>query len=109
LAVPRAPGPVSRIALTGSFSAEPRASGPIFMFCASRLVFGSIEGVGSNFHVLHSLNRFRRYRWRRLPFSYFALPNSFSVLPSVMGLIFMFCATGLILDGTKELAYRVEN
>jgi hypothetical protein len=35
-----------------SFSAVPRASGPVFMFCVPGLIFGDIECVGSIFHVL---------------------------------------------------------
>jgi hypothetical protein len=27
--------------------------GPIFIFCASKFIFGCIENVISNFHVLH--------------------------------------------------------
>jgi hypothetical protein len=42
------------------FSAIPRASGPVFMFCAPGIVFDGIEGVESRFHVLHSRPRFRR-------------------------------------------------
>jgi hypothetical protein len=58
-----------------SFSAVPRASGPIFMFCTPELVFGGTEGVGYRFHVLHVRTRFRRHRGSRVPFSYFALPD----------------------------------
>jgi hypothetical protein len=56
-----------------SFLTFLRASGPVFMFCAPGLVFGSTEGVGSRFHILRSRTRFRRYRGRRVPFSCFAL------------------------------------
>jgi hypothetical protein len=38
---------------------------------------GDTEGVGSRFYVLHSSTHFQRYRERRVPFSYFALPKSF--------------------------------
>jgi hypothetical protein len=31
------------------------------MFCTPRLIFGSTEGTGSNFHVLRSRTHFRRY------------------------------------------------
>jgi hypothetical protein len=67
------------------------------MFCAPGLVFGVSEGVGSCFHVLRPRTRFRRYRGRRVPFSCFALPDSFSAIPRASGPVFMFCATGLIL------------
>jgi hypothetical protein len=69
--------PFSCFALPDSFSAVPRASGPVFMFCVTGLVFGGTEGVGSRLHVLRFRTRFRRYRERRVPFSYFALPDSF--------------------------------
>jgi hypothetical protein len=52
----------SCFALRDSFSAVQRASGPVFMFCAPRLVFGGTEG-------------------RRVSFSCFALPNTFSEVP----------------------------
>jgi hypothetical protein len=48
--------------LPDPFSAVPTASGPIFMFCAPRLIFVGAEGVVSRFHVLRSRTRFRRYR-----------------------------------------------
>jgi hypothetical protein len=67
-----------------------RASGPIFMFCAPRLVFDGIEG---------DVSRFRQYRVCRVPFSCFSLPDSFSVAQGVAGSFFMFCAPRLIFDG----------
>jgi hypothetical protein len=75
------PLPFSCFAFTGTFSAVRRASGPVFMFCAPRLVFGGTEDVRSIFHVLRSRKCFRRYRGRRVPFSCFALPDSFSTEP----------------------------
>jgi hypothetical protein len=96
------------------FWVVPRASGPVFMFCAPGHVFGGTEGVGSRFHVLRSRTRFRRYGGRRVPFSCFALltrfreyrgrqvqflcfalPDSFSVVPWVSIPIFMFSARTL--------------
>jgi hypothetical protein len=44
--------PFSCIALPDSYSAGPRASGPVYMFCAPDPVFDSIDGFGSRFHVL---------------------------------------------------------
>jgi hypothetical protein len=76
-------------------------SRPVFMFYAPRLVFGGTEGVGSHFHVLRVRTHFRLYRGRRVPFSYFALPNSCSAVPRVKGLVFMFCVPGLIFDGIE--------
>jgi hypothetical protein len=76
------------------------------MFCAPRLVFGAAEGVGSRFHVLHSRTPFRRYRWRRVPFSYFARPNSFSTAPGASCPVFMFCAPRLVFGGTEGVGSR---
>jgi hypothetical protein len=91
----------SCFALPASFSAVPRASGPVFMFCAPGLVFGGSEGVGSCFHVLRARTRFRRYRRRPVPFSSsaprvtfscFALHDTFSAVSCASSLVFMFCA-----------------
>jgi hypothetical protein len=60
-----------------TFSTVPRASGPVFMICTTRLVFGGTEGVDSRFQVLCSQTHFRRCRVRRVPFSFFARPDSF--------------------------------
>jgi hypothetical protein len=92
--------PSSSFALPDSCSAVPRASFPVVKFCAPVLVFGSIEGVGSHFHDLCARTHFRRYRGCRIPFSCFARPDSFSVVPRASGLIFKFCALRLIFGGT---------
>jgi hypothetical protein len=84
--------PFSSFARQESFSAVPRASGPVFMFCALGLIFGDTESVGSRFHVLRARTYFRRYRGRRVPFSSFACPNSFSAVPRASCPVFMFCA-----------------
>jgi hypothetical protein len=97
--------PYSRFALLDSFSAVPRASGPFFMICAHGLVFCGTEGVGSRFHVLRSLTRFRQCRGRRVPFSCFTLPDSISAVPSASGPVFRFCAPGLIFGGTEGVGY----
>jgi hypothetical protein len=76
-----------------AFSAVPSASGPVFMFCAPILVFDGTEGIGSRLHVLRSGTRFGRYRGRRVPFSCFALPDSFSTVPRAPGPVFMFSAS----------------
>jgi hypothetical protein len=91
----------SCFALPDSFSAVPRASGPVLMFCAPGLVFGATVGVGSRFHVLRPRTHFRRYRVCRVPFSCFAFPDSFSAVTRVSGPFFMFCATGLVFGGTE--------
>jgi hypothetical protein len=77
----------------------------VFMFSAPRLIFDGTKGVGSNFHVLHSLTHFRRYRGRQVPFSCVALPDSFSAIPRAPGPVFMFCAPVLILDGTGGVGF----
>jgi hypothetical protein len=48
------------------FLSVPRASGPVFMFCAPGPVFEGTYGVGSRFHVLCSRTHFWRYRGRRV-------------------------------------------
>jgi hypothetical protein len=82
--------PFSYFARLNSFSTVPRASGPVFMFCALGHVFGGTEGVRSRFDVLHARIHFRRNRGRRLPFSSFAFPDSFLVVPRASGHVFMF-------------------
>jgi hypothetical protein len=118
--------PFSYFALPDSFSAVTRASGPIFMFCVPRLIFGGTEGVGSRFHVLHARIRFRRNRQRRVPFSCFrsrtrfrrcggrrvpfscfARSDSFSAVPRASGPVFMFCAPGHVFDGTEGVGSRI--
>jgi hypothetical protein len=94
LAVPRSSGAFF------TFSAVRMASGPVFMFCAPGLIFYGTEGVSSRFHVLCARTRFRRYRGRRVRFSCFALPNSFSAISRASTSVFMFCAPGLIFIGT---------
>jgi hypothetical protein len=108
--------------LPDSFSALPWASGPVFMFFAPRPVLGGTEatspiilfyapglvfdgtvGVGSSFHVWRSRTHFRRYSGPRVPFSCFALPDSFSVVPWASGPAFTFCALGLVFDGTRDV------
>jgi hypothetical protein len=117
--------PFSCFVLPDSFLVVPRVSYPIFMFSALGHVFGSTEGVRSLFHVLRFRTCFRRFRGRQFPFSCFALPDSFSAVPSASGavvmfcapglistvpgsssLIFMFCATGLVFDGTEGVGSR---
>jgi hypothetical protein len=125
-AVPRASGPVfifcapgiifggpkgvgfrfSCFALLDLFSAVRRASILIFMFCAPGLAFGVTEGVGSHFHILRSRTHFRRYQGRRVPFSCFARPDSFSAVPRALCPVFIFCAPGLFLGGIEGVRSR---
>jgi hypothetical protein len=104
--------PFSCFTLLNSFSVVPTALGPIFMFCAPRLIFDGTEGVvifsgtevvGSCFHLLRSRTCFQRYRGRRVPFSSFALPDSFSVVSRASGPVFFFCAPALIFDGSDDV------
>jgi hypothetical protein len=95
-----------RFSISDSFSAVPRASCPILMFCTPGLIFGGIDGVASRFHVLRSRTHFRQYRGRRVAFSCFALPDSFSAVPRALGSVFNFCATGLIFGGIDGIGSR---
>jgi hypothetical protein len=92
----RRPVLFSCFALPAMFSTVPRASGPVFMFCAPGHVFDCTEGVESHFHVLRARTHFRRYRGHLVLFSCVAGPDSFSTVPRVLGPIFMFCAPGLV-------------
>jgi hypothetical protein len=96
----------SCFALPDWFSTVLRALGPIFKFGAPGLIFGGTEGVGSRFHVLLSRTRFRRCRVRRVPFSCFACPDSFSAVPRASVPVFMFSAHGLVFIGTEGVASR---
>jgi hypothetical protein len=89
-----------------SFSALPRASGPVFMFCAPEIIFGDTKGVGSRFHVLSSQTRFRRYPRRQDLFSCFAPPDTFPAVWRASGPVFMFCALGLIFGGFEGVGSR---
>jgi hypothetical protein len=86
--------------LPNFFSAVPWVSSPFFMFYAPEIVFGGTEGVWSHFHVFRSRPHFRRFRERRVQFSCFVLPNSFSAEPWASRPFFMFGALGLVFGGT---------
>jgi hypothetical protein len=98
--------PFSCFARSDSFSAVPTTSSPVFMLCASGLIFGGTDGVGSRFLVLRSRTRFRWYRGRRIPFSCFAHPDSFSTVPRASDPVFTFCNPGLIFGGTGGVVSR---
>jgi hypothetical protein len=98
--------PFSCFVLPDMFLAVRRLSGPVFMFCALGQVFGGNEGVGCHFHVLRSQSRFQRYRGRRVPFSSFALPDSFSEVPRALGPVFMFFALGLVFGAMECVRTR---
>jgi hypothetical protein len=76
-------------------------SGTVLKFCDPRLVFDGTEGVRSHFHVLRFRTHFRRLRVRLVPLACFALPNMFRAVQRASGLVFMFCALGLILGDTE--------
>jgi hypothetical protein len=86
----------SIFALPDLFSAVTRALGPVFTFCAPGLIFDGTEGVASRFLVLRARTHFRRYRGHRVPFSRFALPDSFSAVTSASIPVFTFCAPGQV-------------
>jgi hypothetical protein len=98
--------PFSCYPRSDSFSAVPNESGPVFMFCALVLIFGSTEGVRSRFHFLHTRTHFLWYRGRRVPFSCFSLPESFSAVPRVSSPVFMLCAPELIFGGAVCVGFR---
>jgi hypothetical protein len=100
------PIPFSCFPLSDMFLVVRRASDPIFMFCAPRLVFGGTEGAGSCFHDLRNRRRFPRYRGRRVPLSCFARSNSFLAVPRASGPVIMFCASELIFGGTEDIGSR---
>jgi hypothetical protein len=97
---------ISYFAFPDSFSAVPRASALVFMFCAPGLVFDGTVGVGSRFHVLRSQTRFQRCGGRRLLFSCFALPDSFSAVPTASCPVFMFCPSEHVFDGSEGVGSR---
>jgi hypothetical protein len=98
--------PFSRFALPDSFLPALRALGPFFIFCAPRLIFDGIEGVGSRFHVLRNRTHLRQYRGCRVPFTCFRLPDSFSAVPRASCSFFMFCALGLVFDDAQCVGSR---
>jgi hypothetical protein len=98
--------PFSRFMFPDYFTAVPGASGPFFMICAPRLIFGYTECIGSRYCVLRSQTRFRRYRGRRVPFSCFAHPHSFSAVLRASGPVFLFCVPLLIFGGSEGVVSR---
>jgi hypothetical protein len=93
--------PFSCFALPDTSSTVRRASGPVFMFCTSELIFGGSEGFGSRFHILCARTHFRRYLRCRVLFSCFASPYSLSAFPRASVPVFLFCAPEIIFDGSE--------
>jgi hypothetical protein len=58
------------------------------------------------FHVLRSRTCFQPCRVRRVLFSCFVRPDSFSAVPRAMGLVLMFCAPGFVFGGTEGFRSR---
>jgi hypothetical protein len=98
--------PFSCFVLPYSFWTLPRASCPVFMFCALGLVSCVTVGVGFRFHVLHAQTHFRRYRGRLVPFSCFSLSDMFSSVPWASSPVFMLCAPGLIFGCIEGVGSR---
>jgi hypothetical protein len=98
--------PFSCFACPESFSGEPRAFGLVFMFFTLGHVSGGADGVGSRFPDLISRSRFRWYRACGVPFSCFARPSSFSVVPGASGPVFFFCAPVHVFGGTEGVGSR---
>jgi hypothetical protein len=71
------------------------------MICAPGLIFIGTKGLEYRIQVFRSRTHFRRYRGRRVSFSCFALPDSFSAVPRVSGPVFIFGALGLVLGGSE--------
>jgi hypothetical protein len=76
------------------------ASGPVFMFCAPKLVFSGIEGVVSLFYVFALPDSFSEELRASVSFSCFARPDSFTAVSSASGAVFMFYTPEIIFDGT---------
>jgi hypothetical protein len=74
-------------ARSNMFSVVPRASRPVFMFCAHGLIFYGAECAGSCFHVLCAL-------------------VSFSTVQRATGSVFMFCAPRIVFGGTEGVGSR---
>jgi hypothetical protein len=96
-------GSISCFALLDTFWALSRASGTVFKFCAPELIFIGNEGVGARFQVLRFRTLFGRYRGRQVPFSCFALPDTFSRVSKPSGVDFMFCVLEFILGGIESV------
>jgi hypothetical protein len=79
---------------------------PFFMFYAPGLVFGGTDGIWSRLNDLRARTHFQRYRGRRVLFSCFVRPDSFSAVPRVSGLVFLFCTPGLVFGGTEGVPSR---
>jgi hypothetical protein len=106
--------------LPESFPAVPRASGPVFKFCAPGLVFGGTAGMGSRFHVLRSRTHFWRYevvdsrclfwwcRVRLVPILCFMRLDLFSAVLRATGPVFQFCAPGHVFGGTVGIGSRFQ-
>jgi hypothetical protein len=64
------------------------------------------EGVTFSFIVMRSRLAFGGTGGRRVQFSYFALSDSFLAVLRTSGRVFMFCATGVVFDGTEGAGFN---
>jgi hypothetical protein len=85
-----------------------RASCPVLMFFAPGPVFGGTDGVRFRFQIVHSRIYLWAYRGCRVPYSCFALPNSFSWVSTLSGPFFMFCAPRPVFVGTDDVGFRFQ-
>jgi hypothetical protein len=92
--------PFSCFALPGSFSAGPRASGPVYMFCVPEPLFGP-EGVRTRFQVLRSRDHFDVGT-----VFMFCAPGPVYDILRAPGPIFMFCVPRPIFGGTEGVGSR---
>jgi hypothetical protein len=83
----------------------PRASGPVFMFCASGPMIDRTEGVGSCFHVSRSRTRFRWYRGCRASFHVLRSLLIFGGTKGTIVSCFYILHYILVLDGIEGVGY----
>jgi hypothetical protein len=81
----------------------PRASSKVFKFQAPGLISSGTESVRFNFQILSAWTHFRRYKGRRVQFPSFVLPDSFLVIPRMLGPVFKFHAPELIFGGIESV------
>jgi hypothetical protein len=74
------------------------------MFCAPGLVWAEQRASGPFFYAR---THFRRYQGRIVPFSCFALLDSFSTVSKAPGPVLMLCVVGLVLRRTEGVGSRL--
>jgi hypothetical protein len=73
------------------------------MFCAPGRAFGGTVVAVSSFYVLRSWTHFRRYRGHRFQFSSFKISDPFSAIPRASCSVFMFCTPCPILSSRTRI------